>query len=80
MDADELRQRTKTFGLRILKLADSLPTSVGAQTIAGRSFAQALPSVRITEQHAALAHLPNFEQSLESWKRKRMRHATGSSC
>ena len=57
MNADELRQRTKTFAVRILRLADSLPRSPGAQSIA-RQIARSGPSVGANYRAACRARSP----------------------
>jgi len=36
MDADELKQRTMTFGLRVMKLVAALPRSIQGRTIAAQ--------------------------------------------
>ena len=36
MDADDLKKRTKTFALRILKLVAALPDTVQGRTVAGQ--------------------------------------------
>jgi len=36
MNEDELKNRTKKFALRILKLIDALPNTVSGRTIAGQ--------------------------------------------
>lgn len=36
MDADELKERTKQFGLRIMKLVDALPDTRSGRTIANQ--------------------------------------------
>lgn len=36
MDADELKQRTKQFALRVLKLVEALPNSVQGRAVAGQ--------------------------------------------
>ena len=36
MDADELKNRTKQFALRILKLAGALPATIEGKTIRGQ--------------------------------------------
>lgn len=57
MDADELRQRTKNFGLRILRLADSLPKSTGAEAIA-RQIVRSGTSVGANYRAACRARSP----------------------
>src|SRR3954465_4215403 len=54
MSANELKQRTKEFAIRIFKMADSLPRSMGAQ-VAGRQVLRSGSSVAANYRAACRA-------------------------
>ena len=54
----ELKDRTKPFALRVLKLIDTLPETRSGRVLAINSDALAPPSARIIGRLVVLARLP----------------------
>ena len=78
MDADELKNRTKRFALRILKLAAALPPTIEGNIIEGSWSGLVLQLVLTIELHVGVVRARNLQQRLVWWKKKLTKVRFGS--
>ena len=75
----ELQQRTNAFALRVLKLIEHLPNSIGGRVLANQ-VARSATSVGANYRAACRARSrAEFASKLGRWRKKRTKACTGLS-
>ncbi len=77
MDEEELKKRTKRFGLRIMKLVAALPNTPQGRTVGGQLVRAGTWWVPIIEQRAGRVREQSSLRDLAWWKKRPTRVATG---
>lgn len=77
MTSEELKARTKAFGLRIIKLVDAMPRSLAGQVI-GKQLLRSATSVGANYRlPVEPSHTQSSPQSFPSLSKRRMKRSIG---
>ena len=77
MTPDQLKKRTKDFGIRIVKLVEKLPAKRSSQRLGDQLLVVEPPLARITGLPAAPVVMQSFDLNWESAKKKLTNRFTG---